>query len=1295
VRRQEDAVTTRFGILGPLEASNGGRRIAVGGAKQRAFLADLLLHAGRVVPRDRLIDDLWGEEPPATAAHSLEVYASSLRKAFRAAGGPPLLAARSNGYVLEVEAEDVDAARFERLASEGRAALSDGDAASAAARLGEGLALWRGQPLVDVAYEGFAQADIARLEEARLAAMEDRIEADLRLGRHADVVAELPALVAEHPLRERLVGQLMLALYRTGRQADALEAYRTARDRLADELGIDPSPELRALETAILRQDDDLAPPLTRASDAPDATPAEPASTAPEPSEPAEVRKVVTAVAIGFAVTARDGRPVDPERRRPVLERASEAIRDIAARSGGTSDEAEDPVVTFGVPSVHEDDALRAALAALEIRDRVGSLAANGIEVSVRIGVATGDVVADERGERVIAGDVVGDARRLGADAGPGEILLTQRTRAFLGKRADAEPRPVDGRTAAFGLHAIVPTPSGRERPPIVDREEETAFLRRVLDRTVATRTWHVFTVVGSPGIGKSRLVDEFAAEAARSCTVLVGRCLPFGDGVTFWPIVEAVRAAAGIVDDDGDDDARRKLAAVVAAERDADAIAERVARLIGLSSEPSGPGETAQGVRRLLEALARDRPLVLVVEDLHWAEPTLLDLIDGLIGRAGGAPVLIVATARPEFLDEHQGWGGGRTNAASVMLTPLSPPDSAELLRRIVGGSSLPDDVVAGVLRAAEGNALFLEQILSMLIDDGILIRSGDAWAVAGPVEPVPIPPTIQALLASRVDRLTPSERSAVRRAAVIGKDFRPADVEDLSTPEERPAVAAALDALVEKEWIRPDPTEDGPPSYRFRHVLMQGAAYDSIPKSTRAELHARVADRIEGTSGDRVAEQEELIGHHLAEAVRYRTELGMDSDETAALAERAATRLHSAGDRAFLRGDMPAAVALLSAAAALFAADAPERVGLLPRLGTALVELGRFDDAGSVLDEAWGRARAGGELAVEAQTLYYRTELRAWRGMLDADEAADDAREMLPELERAGLQDSLARCWRVIAICSPDFEGYAAGSERAMEHAQRAGDRLAQLEILQNLGDAAAGLDITVDEGLARSEDLLAIAGDDVVATNALRVIAVGQLLARAGRFDEARAEVRSALDAFEELGLSLWVADSGLLGAVEIELLAGDFETAEVLARRSLEALEAMGAIGSSWRPLSMLAEATYRQGRFDEAELFAGRLRRLRGLGSEAAAGIEGLMMARRRACAEAEAIVRHALETDQNRRAAAYHLLRMRLDLAEILRICERNDEAVATASDVLGHARERGDVAIAAEAQAWLDATSG
>jgi DNA-binding SARP family transcriptional activator len=1275
-------VTMRFAILGPLEASNGDRPAALGGAKQRAFLADLLLHAGRVVPRERLIDDLWGEEAPATAAHSLEVYASGLRKALRTVGGPPLLASRANGYVLEIDPEAVDAVRFERLASEGRAALAGGDAATAAARLREALALWRGQPLVDVAYEGFAQADIARLEEARLGAIEDRIEADLRLGRHAEVVAELPGLVGEHPLRERLVADLMLALYRTGRQADALEAYRAARERLADELGIDPSPELRALETAILRQAEELTAPAIGPADA---------TTQPAAPAPAvEARKVVTAIAITVAVTTNDGRAVDPERRRPVLERVAETIRDVATRAGGTIGDAHDPVITFGLPNVREDDVVRAAVAATDIRDRIGSLlpGGGGVTVAIRIGVATDEVVADERGERVIAGDVAGKARRLAAEATPGEILLSDRTRAFLGDRADADVRPTEGGEGAFSLHAVASTPfPARERAPMVDREDEMAFLRRVLDRTVATRRSHVFTVVGSPGIGKSRLVDEFVAEASASNTVLIGRCLPFGDGITFWPIVEAVRSAAGIADDDGVDEARKKLAAVAAREPDADVIAERVARVIGLSTEPSGPGETAHGVRRLLESLARERPLVLVVEDLHWAEPTLLDLIDGLIGRAGGAPVLIVATARPEFLEERPGWGGGRTNAASVLLTPLSAPDSAELLRRIVGGSALPDDVVASVLRAAEGNALFLEQILSMLIDDGVLIRDRDAWAVAGPVEPVPIPPTIQALLASRVDRLTPAERSAVRRAAVIGKEFGRADVEDLSSPEERPAVAPALDTLVDKEWVRPDPSDAGEPMYRFRHVLMQGAAYDSIPKSARAELHARVADRIEAASGERVAEQEELIGHHLAEAVRYRAELGLEGDVTAALAHRAATRLRSAGDRAFLRGDMPAAVALLSSAASLLDPGAPERVRLLPRLGTALTELGRFEDAGSIFDEAWDRARDGGDLAAQAETLYYRTELMAWRGMLDVDRAAADARAMLPKVEEAGLEDSLARCWRVIAICAHDVEGYAAGSERAMEHARRAGDRLGQLEILQNLGDAAAALDIAVDEGLARSDELLAIAGDDAVATNALRVIAVGQLLARAGRFDQARAEVRSALDAFEELGLSLWIADSGLLGAVEIELLAGDFEAAEALARRSLDALEQMGAVGSAWRPLSMLAKATFAQGRFDEAESFA---RRLRERGGEAAAGVEGLLLARRGECEQAEAIVRRSLD----RRAAAYHRLGMTLDLAEILRICGREKDAVATASDVLERAQERGDVAIAARAQAWLDGRS-
>jgi len=1277
-----------FRLLGPLEALVGGRAIALGGAKQRAFLTLLLLRPGEVVPRDRLIDDIWGDDAPGGAAHSLEVYASSLRKAL--AGGNAegsALVSRSGGYALEVDPERIDVTRFERLVAAGREALVADDVADAAEILSSALALWRGPALADVAYESFAQGEIARLDELRLSAIEDRVDADLRLARHGELIGELRALVTANPLRERVIGQLMLALYRTGRQAEALEVYRAARDRLGDELGIDPSAELRALETAILRQSDELDAPATPAATDPPAAADEGAVVAARTA-----RKIVSALSVQLEVRSDTGGSIDPERRRRVVAEVTEVVRSAAEHAGGVvANEAGGLVAVFGIPRSHEDDGRRAVVAAFAIRDAVRSATVDdaGIALDVRMGVDTGEVITSEHDPDTLASDVVVTAGDLARAARPDDIVIGERTRRVLGEDAvvdDLADEPPD--RPAFVVRAVSPAarrPSAASsRSDIVDRSEELAFVLGVLERTRTSASSHLFTILGSPGVGKSRLVDEVVARARGSASVLTGHCLPFGEGITFWPIAEVVREAAAMTEGDEAAEAIAKVRSLVSSQPDGGTIADAIARLIGLSPEPSSAGEAPRAVRRLLETLALDRPLVLVIEDLHWAEPTMLDVLAAVVERAVDSPLLVLCTARPEFLDERPGWGGGRANAASVLLEPLSAGDSSELLGRLLEGSDLPGDVAEQVLGAAEGNPLFIEQILSMLMDTGVLARTEDGWRVSGSVAPIAIPPTLQSLLASRLDRLSPREREVVQHAAVIGKEFRAEDVAALGEAGADTELDGVLAALVEKEWLRRDRaarTDDG---YRFRHVLMQGAAYDAMPKAERSELHERLASRLEETAGERIAESEDLVGNHLALAARYRIELGLRDETTRSLAVRAARRLRAAGDRAFLRGDMPGAVALLSAAADLFDADDPERITLLPRLGTALVEVARFDDASRTLDEAWERSTAAGDVATRADTLFYRTELRAWFGNVDFDAAVAEARAMLSVLE-SGMNGAIARCHRILSIFASDVEGYGEEAEIAMAYAQRAGDRLHELEILQNLADVASAIDHPVDTAIARCEELLEIAGDDAVATNAVRVIAQGPLLARAGRFDEARAVVRMALDAFEELGLELWAADSGAGGAADVEWLIGDIEAAGTISETGLHALEAMGAIGMTPRHLCRAARVAYAQRRFDDADAFV-RIGRERGAG--ATLSVDAMLTARRGDADEAQRLVRTRLEYG---RLPEGERVETMLELAEVMHVTGRDDDARALVRQAAERARVRGDIASVALATRWIE----
>src|SRR6266545_3693948 len=432
-----------YRVLGPLEVRDGEESLPLAGAKQRALLALLLLHANRVLSRDRLIDELWGDEPPATAVTSLQVYISRLRKLLPAGA----LATRPPGYLLEVEPEELDLRCFERLLAAGHEALAEGDAERAARVLHEALALWRGPALAEFAFEPFAQAEIGRLEDLRLAAVEERIEADLALGRHAEVIGELEALVAENPHRERLRGQLILALYRSGRQAEALDGYQEAR-RALDELGIEPSAALRRLEKRILTQNKtlDLPPPRRRRE------PSVPGEPAPPPA-PLE-HKLVTVLFADLTLT--DEEEQDPESAGAFLDRLhSEAAAEIEA-AGGTVEKgiAGALLATFGAPSARQQDhAVRAVSAALATRNRLSDVF--GDELSLRMGVESGEVILGRPGSFVTGTPVVA-AARLVRLAQPGEVVVGDRAATATAGAFELQRR--DGAYALVG--ALAPTRS-------------------------------------------------------------------------------------------------------------------------------------------------------------------------------------------------------------------------------------------------------------------------------------------------------------------------------------------------------------------------------------------------------------------------------------------------------------------------------------------------------------------------------------------------------------------------------------------------------------------------------------------------------------------------------------------------------------------------------------------------------------------------------------------------------------------------------------------------------------------
>jgi DNA-binding SARP family transcriptional activator len=558
------AVHSQFRILGPIEVEvAGGLSDRVPRGRTLSLLALLLVHRGTVVHVDRAVDELWDGAGPEHARKAVQVLASRLRSAL----GDGVVLSEGGGYALRPAAGSVDAERFEALFARGRAELAGGEPAEAAATLRQALALWRGPALAEVSQEGFAQPEIARLDDLRLACLSDRLDADLAVGRHAEVLGELEGLVRQHPLRERLRAQHMLALYRAGRQADALEAYRSAYAALVDGLGIEPSPELRALEAAILRQD-------------------VPAASAPAPTSGVAVdaRRLVTCA---FAqLTHRDEQTnLDAESLRTVLERYHATARAICVRYGGAATEPHGDAVlmVFGTPAAHEDDPQRALRAATDL---VAETAHLPFGMRARCGICTGEVVAPAHGPTpgAVIGEAVGSAERLARSGRGGEIRLDESTWRLVRHGADASELPGGG---FLLLHLDADAPAIRRQldRPLVGREPEVARLRATFARVDATRTPESLAIVGEPGIGKSHLAAELKAIAGDGGRVLSGRCPAHGEGTTYWPLREIVLQAMG----------EGSIDELVAALAVAPSVARQVAAATGLEEgrarrTPAGP---------------------------------------------------------------------------------------------------------------------------------------------------------------------------------------------------------------------------------------------------------------------------------------------------------------------------------------------------------------------------------------------------------------------------------------------------------------------------------------------------------------------------------------------------------------------------------------------------------------------------------------------------------------------------------------------------------------------------------
>jgi len=930
---------------------------------------------------------------------------------------------------------------------------------------------------------------------------------------------------------------------------------------------------------------------------------------------PQELRKTVTILFSDLKGSTALGESVDPEALHEIKNRYFEAMAAVLDKHGGKIEKyiGDAIMAVFGLPRVREDDALRAVRAGLGMQQMLARLNVDlergyGITLAARMGINTGEVVATadpNADQRLADGDAVNVAARLEQAAPAMEVLIGDITYQLVRDHVEVEPvEPLTLKGKAepvpayrlVGLRSAAAATSMRDAP-LVGREEEMAILGGELRAATTAASARLVTVIGDAGVGKSRLINEFVVAAGTNARVVRGRCLPYGDGITFWPIVEITRVAAGITDEDSPEAARGRIGELLAAVPDGAGILERVASAVGLSTASYPVSELFWAIRKLLEALAEDRPLLVVVDDIHSAETTFLELLDHLVDSAD-APMLLLASARHEILEHDPDWGE-RAGASRLILRPLTASATEAMIDRLLGRAGLAADIRGRIAQAAEGNPLFVEQLVSMLVDRDMIRVEGSAWVAAEDLSALSIPPTINALLAARLDHLSREERAVIEPASVIGLVFPEPAIEELVPDALRSAVKPRLSELDRKQFVHPAEADED--VYRFHHLLIRDAAYNSLLKRTRAQLHERFvtwAERV-NRERDREMEFEEILGYHLEQAYRYRQDLGPIDDEAAAVGRNGAHKLASAGRRASARGDMPAAVSLLSRAAALLPEEDPLRLELLPELAEALIEEGEFDRAVAVLDEAGTTANRLSDERLACRVGLERLALELYRSESGGSSSAiEETERAIGVFDRTGDQPGLARAWRLLMLTHGTvgrFEDAARAAERFVRHATRAGDLRLAARGASGYASVAMFGPTPVAEMLAKCEELIEQVGDDRKAVGVISgVLAV--LHAMQGSFDRARELYRDGRRMLEELGPSV-TASSTSTESSRVEFLAGDPKAAERELRRDYDAL---GAIGEKYFRSTIaghLAEALYRLGRFEEAAGVAGEARGL--------------------------------------------------------------------------------------------------
>lgn len=1000
------------------------------------------------------------------------------------------------------------------------------------------------------------------------------------------------------------------------------------------------------------------------------------------PSAPA-TRQTVTILFIDAVSSTALGEEMDPESLRAVMTRYFDVMRESIESHGGVIEKfIGDAVMSvFGVPTVHEDDAMRACRAAVDIKRGLAELepqmqAERGVAIEWRMGINTGPVVTGDLayGQRIVTGDPVNVAARLEAAAGVDEIFIGAETLALVKYAVSVEPvgplslkgksRPVP----AWRLLAVSEVPRPRSRPqdaPLVGRERPIQMLSEAFRQAVEERGCHLFTVLGVAGVGKSRLVDEFVTGLGDAAAVATGRCLAYGSGITYWPVAEALRSGIVSAEVADADQPELGLAALLAGQRDAERLVAAVGSLLGMSAGTHDQEELFWAVREAFEAMARRRPLVLVLDDIHWGEPTFLDLVEHIADWTRDAPILLIAMARLELLVARPLWGDGRRRATTVQLEALSEADGEELVDSLLGRAEMPAAFRRRVTQAAEGNPLFVEELLAKLIDDGILRRTDVGWEAAGDLHDLAMPPTIQALLSARLGALGTEERMVIERAAVEGTTFHRGGVTALVPEPMRERVSESLANLVRMELIRREsPAFPNEEAYRFRHVLIRDAAYQGLAKQSRSELHERVAGWLEQVVGDRVLEYGEIIAYHLEQAYRYRAELAPPDAAASALALRAGTLLAEASRRAEGRADLSASVDLLERAAALLPHDADRRL-LVGQVAPNLLFAGDGPRAESLLQEALDESKAAGDA---------RGAAWAELGLLFVQSSTQSSAASEYTRSAEALRDRFAELG--------DVEGHYQAELLAalgLFVIGRAGEGGARAQAVLDAASSSASGSLA---NRARGLRVVAALLGPVPVDEALRLVekesghttqlpggasGATRMLCLQGRFAEAREALVRATAQMAERGRPMLSSEAHEV-AGNVALLAGDLAEAVRSLQLAYDEKMAAGDRAGASTTATAVAEAHLAAHDLDAAWSFATSARETSSADDIASQGrsraIQARVLSGRGQHAEAEELAREAVTIMGRTDYLALHADAL-VHLAHVLHAAGKADEALA------------------------------